>query len=72
MEEHIGVIALLFIISALLIGAALKQLLKGHNTPYSVALLLLGLAIGLADRWGLAGEANHLLRQIVSAVAEMG
>jgi NhaP-type Na+/H+ or K+/H+ antiporter len=57
-EEHGGehegsnMYPLLFIIIALLIGAATRHLLRKAPLPYTVSLLLIGLGLGAANRLG--------------------
>ena len=69
MHESLGIIILLFIAASLLIGAALRQVLKGRRTPYAVALLILGLGIGLAQRFALVGQPDGAFSQTVATVA---
>lgn len=52
MEEFALLSPLLITVAGLLIGAILKSLLKHSNFPYTVALFVLGLGIGLLDRAG--------------------
>ncbi|ESP93974.1 cation:proton antiporter [Pseudoalteromonas luteoviolacea] len=60
-----GLLILLFVIFALFIGAFVRHILKGTQVPYTVALLLLGIAIGLLQRGELfdayAPEFGHSL-----------
>ncbi|MBN4080685.1 cation:proton antiporter, partial [Beggiatoa alba] len=50
METQTGVLVLLFVVAALLIGAATRYLLKHSALPYTVVLLVIGLALGLGYR----------------------
>ncbi|ACF14274.1 cyclic nucleotide-binding protein [Chloroherpeton thalassium ATCC 35110] len=49
-----GQLGLLFLIVSLVIGAATRYFLRKTKLPYTVALLLIGLGLGVAER-------NHLL-----------
>jgi len=49
-----GQLGLLFLILSLVIGAATRHFLRRTKIPYTVALLLIGLGLGVAER-------NHLL-----------
>lgn len=50
--EHEGIIVLLFVIASLLAGALVKSFFQNTKLPYSVILLLLGMAIAGIDRSG--------------------
>lgn len=53
MTHHYPVLLVLFGIVGLLLGALMRRALRHSPLPYSVALLLMGLLIGLASRyWG--------------------
>ncbi len=45
-----GLLVLMFVILALVIGAAVRHLLKGTQVPYTVALLIIGLILGFIHR----------------------
>ncbi len=45
-----GILVLVFIVAALLIGALTRHVLKKLHLPYTVVLLLIGLLVGAADR----------------------
>lgn len=51
-EHHTDVSPLLFIVVSLIIGAATRFLLQKINIPYTVALLLIGIGIGVLGRTG--------------------
>ena len=53
MEDFSLLAPLLLAIAGLLAGAVLKAVLRHSNFPYTVALFLLGLAVGICDRTGL-------------------
>lgn len=50
MHLETGLLVLLFVILALIIGACVRHWLKGSQIPYTVALLILGIGIGLLHR----------------------
>ena len=50
MHEDTGILILIFVVTSLLIGSAMRSLLRRTNVPYTVALLLVGLAFGLVQR----------------------
>lgn len=51
-DSHGGMHPLLFIILALIIGAATRHFLKKTPIPYTVLLLIFGLLIGISNRLG--------------------
>ena len=50
-----GVAILLFVFCALLLGALLKTVLRNSKLPYTVVLLLVGIAVGGANRLEIFG-----------------
>jgi NhaP-type Na+/H+ or K+/H+ antiporter len=52
MEHQTGILILLFVIATLIIGAITRHIFKGTPVPYSVVLLVIGLAIGVLERTG--------------------
>jgi NhaP-type Na+/H+ or K+/H+ antiporter len=48
-EENLNTVFALFL--TLLLGAATRQILNGTRVPYTVALLLMGLAVGIASSY---------------------
>ncbi|GAA5218618.1 cation:proton antiporter [Corallincola platygyrae] len=62
---------LLCAIFALVIGSAIRQLLHGRSLPYTVALLLVGLALGALDRSGLLIQVDPVSNQLVTYIATM-
>jgi NhaP-type Na+/H+ or K+/H+ antiporter len=50
MHAETGVLILLFVVVSLIIGAAVRHVLKGTKVPYTVVLLLVGLGVGLLER----------------------
>ena len=62
MEHGTGLLVLLFVIGSIIIGALTMISIKGTKLPYTVALLLIGLALGGLDRSGFF----HFFMPIVS------
>ena len=65
MHQESGLLVLIFVIAALLIGAASRYFLRHLRLPYTVILLLIGLAIGYLPRFydleaGAPGLSNML------------
>ena len=50
MHETTGILILIFVVASLLIGSAVRNLQKGKRIPYTVALLVIGLGLGLVQR----------------------
>ncbi len=50
MVHEPGILILLFVSLSLLLGAGMRHLLKGTPIPYTVALLVIGLLLGTAER----------------------
>ncbi|MDE1464234.1 cation:proton antiporter [Spartinivicinus poritis] len=71
MQYDTGISVLVFIIIALLIGAALRNIIKGTQMPYSVCLLVIGLGLGLIQRTGFFAEYSPLLDGTLKLVAEV-
>ena len=62
-----GFLLLLFVVFSLLIGALLKALMKNSKLPYTVVLLLIGLAVGGINQLGLFGAGtvmNGMLTEV--------
>ncbi len=72
MHLETGLLVLLFVILALMIGALVRYLLKGSQVPYTVALLLLGIGIGLLHRYDVF-QQPHLstLEQTLDLLADI-
>ena len=66
-----ALLILLFVTVALLIGAVTRQLLKNRALPYTVALLLLGLVLGLSSGTVLVSERLPLLANTLALVASI-
>ncbi len=50
MEHQVGVLILIFVIFSLVVGAAARYFLRKTPIPYSVALLVIGLIVGMLER----------------------
>src|SRR3989339_453197 len=60
-ESHGGMEPLFFIVVALLLGAAAKHFLKKSPVPYTVLLLLIGLALGATSKLNLFAGNFHTM-----------
>lgn len=69
MEEFALLSPLLIAVTGLLIGAILKSLLKHSSFPYTVALFVLGLGVGILDRMGFLEMFPEISRSL-SAVGD--
>lgn len=71
MPYETGLLVLVFVILALIIGAGIRHALKGTQIPYTVALLIIGLGIGLVHRTPLIYDYSATLGQTLDLVAEI-
>jgi len=72
MHLETGLLVLLFVILALIIGALVRHLLKGSQIPYTVALLILGIGIGLLHRYEVFQQPSlSFLGQTLDLVADI-
>lgn len=73
MHLETGLLVLLFVILALIIGATVRHWLKGSQIPYTVALLMLGIGIGLLHRSDFFQQdaLTHSLSQTLDLVADI-
>lgn len=69
MHFETGLLVLLFVILALIIGAIVRFILKGSQVPYTVALLILGIGIGLLHRSEFLQQAT--LIQTLDLIADI-
>ncbi len=69
MHYEAGILVLIFVVLALVIGAFLRDILKNTPIPYSVALLVVGLALGLIQRSGFFDEYLPILDHTLHMVA---
>jgi len=65
-----GLFLLLFVIFSLLIGALLKALMRNSRLPYTVVLLLIGIAAGGMNQFGLFGN-NTMMGAIFTQVGNI-
>ena len=63
---HEGIMIILFVIGSLLLGALLKALLRNSKLPYTVVLLLAGIAVASMERagWFGSGSVADLINQV--------
>jgi len=71
MHEATGILILIFVVAALLIGSAVRHLLKRASIPYTVALLVIGLGLGLVQRTDPFREYLPTISASLKLVAEI-
>ncbi len=71
MEHQTGIFILLFVILSLFVGALLRHTLKDIAIPYTVALLVIGLSLGLTERYGLFPHNLELLSHSLQLVVNI-
>lgn len=71
MQFELALLALLFLILSLLVGALVRHALKGLPVPYTVVLLIIGLLVGLVQRTGLFTESTPMLTQTLALVTDI-
>ncbi len=71
MHYETGLLVLMFVVLALFIGAATRDLLKGTQIPYTVALLVIGLGMGLIHRTGFFVEQTPMLAETLDLVVDV-
>jgi len=71
MHYEAGILVLVFVVLALVVGATLRDLLRSTPIPYSVALLVVGLGLGLSQRSGLFEQYIPLLDHSLRLVADI-
>ena len=71
MHFDTGILVLVFVVLSLIIGAITRDVLKNTPIPYSVALLVIGLALGLIQRSGVFQQYMPLMDETVLMVAEV-
>ncbi len=71
MDQQTGISILLFVIFSLFAGALLRHLLRNVSFPYTIALLLLGLAVGMLQRGGALPDSLDFYGQSLPMVAEI-
>ncbi len=70
MDHHIGIIILVSVSLALLLGAMVRYVLKDTVVPYTVALLVIGLVIGFVDR-ALMLPPQHILSYSIDQLSSI-
>ncbi|WP_417347441.1 cation:proton antiporter [Ferrimonas sp.] len=71
MQFELALLALLFLILSLLVGALVRHGLKGLPVPYTVVLLLIGLLLGLVQRAGVFTDSTPMLTQTLALVSDI-
>jgi len=71
MHFDTGILVLVFVVLSLIIGAITRDVLRNTPIPYSVALLVIGLALGLIQRSGVFQQYMPLMDETVLMVAEV-
>jgi len=71
MHLETGLLVLLFVILALVLGAVVRHLLKGSQVPYTVALLILGIGLGLLHRTEFFIQHTPVIAQTLDLVADI-
>ena len=69
MMHNEGIVILVFVVSALLLGALVKSLFQNSKLPYTVILLLLGMGIALFEKYTWFGEGN--LHHMISGIGDI-
>ncbi len=71
--EHsaVGLYVLVFVIGSLLIGSITMMFTKGTKVPYTVALLLIGLALGGIERTGFFEHNMQIISHSLVLVADV-
>lgn len=71
-QHQTGIIILIFLAGALFVGGLTRHLLKRTNIPYTIALLMIGLIVGMMSHTPIiAPDTNHLLLQIIHVVGQV-
>lgn len=71
MEHGTGLLVLIFIIGSIIIGSLTMILTKNTKLPYTVALLLIGLALGGLDRSGFFNNFMPIISESIKLVADI-
>ncbi|WP_028108483.1 cation:proton antiporter [Ferrimonas futtsuensis] len=71
MQFELALLALLFLILSLLVGALVRHSLKGLPVPYTVVLLIIGLLLGLVQRAGVFTGTTPMLAQTLELVSQI-
>lgn len=71
MHYETGLLILVFVILALFIGASVRHLLKGTQIPYTVALLVIGLVLGLIHRTDIFENYTPMFAETLDVVVDI-
>ncbi|GAA3925226.1 sodium:proton antiporter [Litoribacillus peritrichatus] len=71
MHYETGLLVLVFVVLSLFIGAATRDLLKGTQIPYTVALLIIGLCLGLVHRTDFFAQQTPMLAETLDLVVDV-
>ena len=71
MHFETGLLVLIFVVLALFIGASVRHLLKGTQIPYTVALLVIGLLMGLIHRTDFFTYNTPVLADTLNLVVDI-
>lgn len=71
MHETTGILILIFVVASLIIGSAVRNLLKRTSIPYTVSLLVIGLGLGLVQRTGFFSEYLPTVFATLELVADI-
>lgn len=71
MEHSIGLYVLVFVIGALIIGSITLIMTRGTKMPYTVALLLIGLALGGIERTGFFEHNMEIISHTLKLVGDI-
>ncbi|WP_163339409.1 cation:proton antiporter [Desulfopila sp. IMCC35008] len=71
MHETTGILILIFVVASLIIGSAVRNLLKGTSIPYTVSLLVIGLLLGMVQRSEYFGEHIPTVSATLKLVADI-
>ena len=66
-----GLLVLIFVIGSIIIGALTMIAIKGTKLPYTVALLLIGLALGGIDRSGYFQSNMPIISDSIKLIADI-
>ncbi|MEA3497712.1 MAG: cation:proton antiporter [Campylobacterota bacterium] len=71
MEYSIGLLVLVFVIAALIIGAVTMVLAKKVKLPYTIALLIIGLGLGGIERTGFFEENMLIISDTINLLSHI-
>ncbi|MEA3314416.1 MAG: cation:proton antiporter [Campylobacterota bacterium] len=71
MEHSVGLLVLVFVISALIIGAMTMVLAKKVKLPYTIALLIIGLGLGGIERTGFFVDNLPIISDTINLLSHI-